>query len=143
MQTPEVSAECVDMIKRMLVADPEKRITMHEIKKHPFFLSGLPDGALDMNDTLFQQRPFSDAPVSTIFLLLPCIGTEAIDHHLRKCLQWSYLIDCAARPKTTEGYKFYLLTFELSISEKAVLAVATPHTCCSFGRTTRDESAAL
>lgn len=31
-----------DLVKKMLTVDPKARITMAEIKKHPFFLAGLP-----------------------------------------------------------------------------------------------------
>lgn len=57
---PQVSEECRDLLRRMPVADPNKRINMVEIKKHPFFSSGLPDGALGMNDCLLRNRPSSD-----------------------------------------------------------------------------------
>ena len=34
---PWLSAKCKDLIKKILVTDPEKRITIQEIKKHPWF----------------------------------------------------------------------------------------------------------
>lgn len=37
---------------------------MAGIKQHPFFRTGLPPGALGMNDHLLQIRPFSDPVVS-------------------------------------------------------------------------------
>lgn len=50
----EVSADCLDILTRVLVAQPSQRMTMEEIKTHPWFLKGLPPGALDMNDFLLQ-----------------------------------------------------------------------------------------
>ena len=35
-----MSEESIDLIKKILVVDPEKRITIPEIKKHPFFITG-------------------------------------------------------------------------------------------------------
>jgi serine/threonine protein kinase len=32
-----ISAEAKDLIKRILTTDPEKRITIEEIKTHPWF----------------------------------------------------------------------------------------------------------
>ncbi|XP_019225404.1 PREDICTED: serine/threonine-protein kinase SAPK2-like [Nicotiana attenuata] len=37
-----VSKECKHLLSQIFVADPEKRITMEEIKKHPWFLKDLP-----------------------------------------------------------------------------------------------------
>ncbi|KAF5738004.1 serine/threonine-protein kinase SAPK2-like isoform X1 [Tripterygium wilfordii] len=37
-----VSKECKNLLSRIFVADPEKRITIPEIKKHPWFLKNLP-----------------------------------------------------------------------------------------------------
>eukprot|EP01112_Ceratiomyxa_fruticulosa_P014335 TRINITY_DN40_c0_g1_i1.p1 TRINITY_DN40_c0_g1~~TRINITY_DN40_c0_g1_i1.p1 ORF type:complete len:544 (+),score=74.93 TRINITY_DN40_c0_g1_i1:255-1886(+) len=37
-----ISPSCADLIKQMLVVDPLKRITISEIRKHPWFQIGLP-----------------------------------------------------------------------------------------------------
>jgi serine/threonine protein kinase len=52
VQEVPVSAECVDLVTRMLVADPLRRLTLDQVKIHPWFTTGLPPGALDMNDFL-------------------------------------------------------------------------------------------
>lgn len=38
----EISAECRDLLTRMLVRDPDERITMAQIHKHPWFIANLP-----------------------------------------------------------------------------------------------------
>jgi serine/threonine-protein kinase SRK2 len=38
----EISAECRDLLGRMLVRDPDARISMAEIHKHPWFTANLP-----------------------------------------------------------------------------------------------------
>ena len=38
----EISEECRDLLCRMLVRDPDKRITMAEIHQHPWFTANLP-----------------------------------------------------------------------------------------------------
>jgi serine/threonine-protein kinase SRK2 len=53
-QEVEVSADCLDILTRVLVAQPSERMSMEEIKSHPWFLKGLPPGALEMNDFLLQ-----------------------------------------------------------------------------------------
>lgn len=53
-QEVEVSADCLDILTRLLVADPGARMSMAEIKVHRWFQRGLPPGALEMNDFLLQ-----------------------------------------------------------------------------------------
>lgn len=36
---PNISNECVDLIKKMLIYDPKERISAKECLKHPFFSS--------------------------------------------------------------------------------------------------------
>jgi serine/threonine protein kinase len=38
----EISAECRDLLTRMLVRNPDERITMAEIHRHPWFIANLP-----------------------------------------------------------------------------------------------------
>ena len=37
-----ISPECVDLIARIFVANPVQRITLPEIRQHPWFLKNLP-----------------------------------------------------------------------------------------------------
>uniref|UniRef100_A0A0V0GWZ2 non-specific serine/threonine protein kinase n=1 Tax=Solanum chacoense TaxID=4108 RepID=A0A0V0GWZ2_SOLCH len=41
-QNVRISVECQHLLSRIFIADPEKRITIPEIKKHPWFLKNLP-----------------------------------------------------------------------------------------------------
>lgn len=45
----QVSTECLDLLTRILVADPERRLSMTAIQTHPWFRIGLPKGTEDMN----------------------------------------------------------------------------------------------
>jgi len=36
-----MSAECQDLVSQMLCKDPTQRITLEEVKRHPWFLKGL------------------------------------------------------------------------------------------------------
>lgn len=47
-----ISQGCRDLISRIFVADPEKRITMKEIKSHPWFLNNLPKELTEEAQTL-------------------------------------------------------------------------------------------
>ncbi len=46
------SESCLDLLSRMLVADPSLRATIEEVMAHPWYLIQLPPGVLDMNKTL-------------------------------------------------------------------------------------------
>lgn len=46
----EISAECKDLLAQILVKDPEKRITLKQIYRHPWFQIGLPPGVETMNE---------------------------------------------------------------------------------------------
>ena len=57
----QVSPECKNLLECILVADPEKRITMDNIQRHPWFTRDLPEGVAQMNDQLLaQQRHMMD-----------------------------------------------------------------------------------
>ena len=47
----------IDLIKKILVTDPEKRITIPEIKKHPFFLKGKEIFEQEFSTTLVVRSP--------------------------------------------------------------------------------------
>lgn len=49
-----VSPNCLGLLKGILVPDPKARMSMTDIKQHPWFLQGLPPGSLQMNDYLMQ-----------------------------------------------------------------------------------------
>ncbi len=44
--TPELHS----LLSRILVPDPARRATIHEITEHPWFSVGLPRGVMSMND---------------------------------------------------------------------------------------------
>ena len=56
---PEVPASelCKDLLQRLLVADPERRISMEDIMAHAWFQETLPTGALLMNEHYLQRAP--------------------------------------------------------------------------------------
>eukprot|EP01024_Parvocaulis_polyphysoides_P027562 TRINITY_DN24967_c0_g1_i2.p2 TRINITY_DN24967_c0_g1~~TRINITY_DN24967_c0_g1_i2.p2 ORF type:complete len:218 (+),score=27.84 TRINITY_DN24967_c0_g1_i2:577-1230(+) len=43
------SLEVKDLLKHLLVVDRSKRYTIQEVKRHPWFLTNLPSGAINMN----------------------------------------------------------------------------------------------
>lgn len=58
---------------RLLVADPERRMSMEEIKAHTWFSHALPSGALHMNDWYMshpsgidEARTHASTPIATL-----------------------------------------------------------------------------
>ncbi|KAI7838415.1 hypothetical protein COHA_007788 [Chlorella ohadii] len=51
-----------DLIARILVVDPEKRLSIQEIQTHPWFMEGLNPAALQYNDTILQLSLESQPP---------------------------------------------------------------------------------
>lgn len=48
--SPAISADCKDLMKKLLVKDPQERLTLHQVMHHPWFLKDLPGGSLQYND---------------------------------------------------------------------------------------------
>jgi serine/threonine protein kinase len=46
-----ITSEVKDLINRMLQPNPVKRISMREIKDHPWYLKNLPKYLLDLSNT--------------------------------------------------------------------------------------------
>jgi serine/threonine-protein kinase SRK2 len=54
-----VTPECRDILSQLLAPDPGKRITMAQIRTHPFFTTNLPRQALGMNAQCLANNDFS------------------------------------------------------------------------------------
>ena len=81
VQNPSVSADCLDILERVLVAEPSKRISMEQIKTHRWFTKGLPPGALEMNEYLLQG-------LSTMDDVSSCADSPATCSNRGWCLRW-------------------------------------------------------
>ena len=95
----KASAQCRDLLNRILEPDPAKRITISGIQCHPWYTTDLPPGVGDMNDNL--PYPGPDAQVRGIkgvldgritYLLMPgslqpVVEIEHIIHEAQKPLQ--------------------------------------------------------
>uniref|UniRef100_A0A2N9F4S5 non-specific serine/threonine protein kinase n=1 Tax=Fagus sylvatica TaxID=28930 RepID=A0A2N9F4S5_FAGSY len=60
-----ISMECRHLLSRIFVANPEKRITIPEIKKHPWFLKNLPVEFMDENEGDLLNNEGNDSSQST------------------------------------------------------------------------------
>ena len=57
----KVSNELRDLLSKILMEDPQQRISIQEIMKHPWFRKDLPQGVLEMNEEL--PEPGDDVQV--------------------------------------------------------------------------------
>lgn len=48
----KLSSECRDIMTKLLVADPKKRISIPELQDHPWYMKDLPPGVKEMNDNI-------------------------------------------------------------------------------------------
>ena len=48
----EVSPQLRDLLSKILVDNPQQRLSMREIQQHPWYLQDLPEGVADMNEEL-------------------------------------------------------------------------------------------
>ena len=76
-----VSTDCLNMLTRVLVAPPADRLSMEDIKQHPWFLQGLPPGALDMNEFLLRgMEPFNLSMVPPSAPKPSCLSVHGSRH---------------------------------------------------------------
>jgi serine/threonine protein kinase len=58
----DLSDDCKDLLRRMLLPEPHKRITTEEILEHPWFNTNLPPEAATMNDRCLMLAPMPGVP---------------------------------------------------------------------------------
>ena len=49
-----LSPECTDLLYRLLEVDPDKRITVQQVLKHPWTIQDMPEGMANLNSNLLQ-----------------------------------------------------------------------------------------
>eukprot|EP01025_Chloroclados_australasicus_P000696 TRINITY_DN10272_c0_g5_i2.p2 TRINITY_DN10272_c0_g5~~TRINITY_DN10272_c0_g5_i2.p2 ORF type:complete len:333 (-),score=38.54 TRINITY_DN10272_c0_g5_i2:321-1319(-) len=65
---PRLSAQCVDLLQKLLVVDPSLRITVQQIYQHPWFIKNLPKEAENSNKVqpLPHRQAQSEAQIKQI-----------------------------------------------------------------------------
>ena len=77
-----ISDECFDLLNQLLVTDPEKRITIPEIKKHPFYLKGKDLFEQEFSITQVIKNPKEDKPENIIEIEKPNEKEENIINNI-------------------------------------------------------------
>lgn len=79
---PIVSSDLVDLIKKMLIKNPDNRIKIKEIKEHPFFSSGIDVDKYDFDKELvdfhYSNQISSKVPEIQIFQQMKLSNDESI-----------------------------------------------------------------
>lgn len=70
----KISDECRDILSKILVAEPERRISVQGIKSHPWFLKDLPPGVAEMNNHL----PSHDPDLQVQLALVPVLAINTV-----------------------------------------------------------------
>ncbi|KAM7264008.1 hypothetical protein ACFE04_001691 [Oxalis oulophora] len=84
-----ISPECHHLISRIFVADPTARISIPEIKNHPWFLKNLPADLMDVN-TMSSQYEEPEQPMQSLDAIMqiiaeatiPVAGTHGLDQFM-------------------------------------------------------------
>eukprot|EP00884_Botryococcus_braunii_P022478 jgi/Botrbrau1/8914/Bobra.0148s0028.1 len=63
---PKVSKEAEDLIRKILVADPDKRLSVEQIQAHPWYRKGLPANVQRMNEECLRIKPHNHRGYQTI-----------------------------------------------------------------------------
>lgn len=61
-----MSDECANLIKKILVVDPDERPDISKIQQHSWYQQGLPEGSLLINQVLDSQALLSDDEIRAI-----------------------------------------------------------------------------
>nr|AIH00106.1 sucrose nonfermenting 1-related protein kinase 2.3 [Fragaria x ananassa] len=91
-----LSCECLELISRIFVSDPTARITIPEIKNHPWFLKNLP---ADLMDEMTMGNHFEepDQPMQSIDTIMQIIAEATIPavgiHNLSPFMNDSFDMD--------------------------------------------------
>jgi serine/threonine-protein kinase SRK2 len=76
----KVSRELRDLLTKILVPDPSKRITIQGIQRHPWYCKDLPPGVAEMNDNL--PSPGPGVQVGTRLHLYPRLNCNVCEGNL-------------------------------------------------------------
>jgi serine/threonine protein kinase len=81
-----VSAECKDLLTRLLVADSEQRLSMEDIKNHPWFTHALPSGAIQMNDWYMREANGIDEVQPAVWSVVAASHLLLLRGHQHTCV---------------------------------------------------------
>ncbi|KAH0785713.1 CAMK family protein kinase [Histomonas meleagridis] len=119
----DVSSDIQDLISRILIVDPEKRITIPEIKEHPAFRLGLPDGyaipkPLTLPDVGYPIDPQSID--SKVYQLLKQVGYQDENELNNDLLSDEPTMIKVFYLMLTKQYKEFMIPFKNELENKKV-----------------------
>ncbi|KAJ0040256.1 hypothetical protein Pint_27524 [Pistacia integerrima] len=69
-----ISQDCRHLLSRIFVANPARRITIKEIKSHPWFLKNLPRELMDSAQASYFQRENSSSSLQSVEEIMKIVG---------------------------------------------------------------------
>ena len=74
-KAPKVSAECRDLLHKLLVANPDERLSIPQIQAHPWYRKGLPPNVIKMNEQCLKLRPHEHPGYQSIATIKEIVRT--------------------------------------------------------------------
>eukprot|EP00250_Pteridium_aquilinum_P008266 c17814_g2_i2 orf=334-1389(+) len=82
-----ISADCRNLLSQIFVANPEMRITIAEIKRHPWFLKSLPKEMLEGCDAGHNQDDLNAAPLQSVEDIMRIVDEARVPGEGGKCFE--------------------------------------------------------
>jgi serine/threonine-protein kinase SRK2 len=65
-ERPPISEEAKDLLRKLLVKDPNERLSLSQVQKHPWFQTNLPNGSLEYNTWALQVPNPNQQPAEVV-----------------------------------------------------------------------------
>ncbi|XP_074353064.1 serine/threonine-protein kinase SAPK1-like [Apium graveolens] len=104
----QISMECRHLLSKIFITNPEKRITISEIKGHPWFLKNLPmelmeGGSYQCNDVNFPSQSIEIISDTTGSRTVPSEATKGGKFSLGGSMDFDYMDDADVEDIETSG----------------------------------------
>ncbi|KAF6161284.1 hypothetical protein GIB67_009171 [Kingdonia uniflora] len=76
------SKDGIDLLEKIFIVNPSKRITIREIKKHPFFTRDLPDDLSEENQAVYYVRDDPRYPLQSVDDIKNILEEAKTDPHI-------------------------------------------------------------
>eukprot|EP00955_Chlamydomonas_euryale_P057977 356939-Chlamydomonas_euryale.AAC.9 len=72
----QISPACRELLHKLLVKDPRRRITIPQVMRHPWFKEGLPDSAMRLNKCCLSQACAPEQSMGDVRAVLLAASTS-------------------------------------------------------------------
>ena len=121
---PFLSAPCADLVRRLLDPNPDTRITIPEIIKHPWHKIGLPPTAANMNDVYMQVSPDSTSTCIVSLVISKCVMSVCAVSQSEEDINYIVSMAMTLPPDTATTGKDLAVEFIDAVIKEEDLAIA-------------------